>query len=338
MGKRSAIGFVFFISILGCEVASGAVDPIAPEPAPPGSKAEGAGIEAALEELAERERSSGFAPGLGLAESSLREKSGDYAGATMAAFKELSYAYAAGAASAETVRERLAATGAAFAGRTDPGAAAAVRAVACASDFFAGKWKAAGAELLALFPGEAEREADSFPRWMMLVCALESGGDDRNLRSAYGAVRARYALFPAYWHRAARAAERAGSEGSTAVAEAASAESAERCVSLSPAGPYADEARGLIAESIGLKKSDGKAIRSRMEIEAAARIAGAERNPQILDSIVPVLSLPDNPYTLYALGVLRGLAEDETIRKWLSARADAEVGRTRERLRYASRR
>jgi hypothetical protein len=333
MEARSAIGLVFFISILGCEVASGAVDPIAPEPAPPGSKAEGAGIEAALEELAEQERSSGFAPGLGLAESSLREKAGDYAGATMAAFKELSYAYAVGAASAETVRERLAATGAAFAGRTDPGAAAAVRAVACASDFFAGKWKAAGAELQALFPGEAEREADSFPRWMMLVCALESGGGDRNLRSAYGAVRARYALFPAYWHRAARAAERAGSEGTTAVAEAA-----ERCVSLSPAGPYADEARGLIAESIGLKKSDGKSIRSRMEIEAAARIAGAERNPQVLDSIIPVLSLPDNPYTLYALGVLRGLAEDETIRKWLSARADAEVGRTRERLRYASRR
>lgn len=333
MGKRSAIGFVLFISILGCEVASGAADPTAPEPAPPGPASADAGIEAALEELAERERSSGFAPGLGLAESSLREKSGDYAGATMAAFKELCYAYAAGAASAETVRERLAATAAAFAGRTDPGAAAAVRAVACASDFFAGKWKAAGAELQALFPGEAEREADSFPRWMMLVCTLESGGDDRNLRSAYGAVRARYALFPAYWHRAARAAERTGSEGSAAAAEAA-----ERCVSLAPAGPYAEEARDLIAESIGLKKSDGKSIRSRMEIEAAARIAGAERNPQVLDSIVPVLSLPDNPYTLYALGVLRGLAEDGTIRKWLSARADAEVGRTRERLRYASRR
>ena len=333
MGKRSAIGCVCIVSILGCEVAPGAVAPVASESLPPGPTAAGSGTDAALEELAERERSSGFAPGLGLAESSLREKSGDYAGATMAAFKELSYAYAAGAASAETVRERLAATRAAFAGRTDPGAAAAVRAVACASDFFAGKWKAAGAELQALFPGEAEREADSFPRWMMLVCALESGEGGRNLRSAYGAARARYSLFPAYWHRAARAAERAGSEGSAAVAEAA-----ERCVSLSPAGPYADEARGLIAESIGLKKSDGKAIRSRMEIEAAARIAGAERNPQVLDSIVPVLSLPDNPYTLYALGVLRGLAEDETIRKWLSARADVEVGRTRERLRYASRR
>jgi len=333
MGMRSAIGFVCIVSILGCEVAPGAVAPVASESLPPGPAAAGSGTDAALEELAERERSSGFAPGLGLAESSLREKSGDYAGATMAAFKELSYAYAAGAASAETVRERLAATRAAFAGRTDPGAAVAVRAVACASDFFAGNWKAAGAELQVLFPGEAEREADSFPRWMMLVCALESGGDDRNLRSSYGAVRARYALFPAYWHRVARAAERAGSEGSTAAIEAA-----ERCVSLAPAGPYADEARGLIAESIGLKKSDGKAIRSRMEIEAAARVAASERNPQVLDSIVPVLSLPDNPYTLYALGVLRGLAEDETIRKWLSARADAEVGRTRERLRYASRR
>ena len=53
-------------------------------------------VSRALEEIAELERSGGFVPGLGLAESNLRESSGDYAGAVLAVYKELSWAYGRG--------------------------------------------------------------------------------------------------------------------------------------------------------------------------------------------------------------------------------------------------
>jgi hypothetical protein len=70
------------------------------------------------EGIAEVERAGGYYPGLGLAESAMRERAGDYAGAVLAAYKELSWAYGYGGAGQAEAAEGLRRVAALF---TEPG-------------------------------------------------------------------------------------------------------------------------------------------------------------------------------------------------------------------------
>jgi hypothetical protein len=304
-----------------------------PPKTPPEVSPESAGIppgnaeanRAGLEEFAELERSGGFVPGLGLAESNLREASGDYAGAVLAVYKELSWAYGRGEGG--VTREAVAAglnnileLGA------GPGAAEAARA---ALAFFEGRWKEAEVLLKKLFAEETE--TDGFSRWMLLVCSMEQGNASRGIRGEYSAIRARYAGFPEYWYRGARHFRTLET-----VVPAAGAY-AERCINLAGDGPYAAECRAILAKTAGLGEKDGPAIKTQAEIETFAGAALRNAQPELLAGLLPLVELPDNPYTVYASGVLRALAADEQFRSWFSSQAAKAKGRLAERLLYIAR-
>ncbi|MDR2072102.1 MAG: hypothetical protein LBP60_01525 [Spirochaetaceae bacterium] len=287
-------------------------------------------IPAALEELAEMERTGGYIPGLGLAESNLREKAGDYAGAVMAVFKELSWAYSlgAGGVTRTAIDEGLT-------GLLDPAISeqfssvareemnAAVHAIQA---FCQGHWEEAEEKLRDIY---RNADADAFSRWMLLVCEMEKvpgEGPSRENRSAYGSIRARYDSFPEYWYRGARN-----------FPAAMAGDYAERCINLAPAGPYAAECRIILAQTMGLNSADAVALRTRLEIEALISGAINQGNPELLSDLLPLAALPDNPSTLYASGAMRALAAGGPFKDWFSREAEKATGRLAERLLYISR-
>jgi hypothetical protein len=266
---------------------------------------------------------------MGLAESRLREEAGDYAGAVIAAFKELFYAYGAGSLGAEQVRAGLEA-----ALSLDEVHDAALAALA----FFDGRWKEAAESLGGFCDDE---EPDSFVRWMFLTSLLESGllkgaqedgveavspagvtgvfdESRRTVLARYSAIRARYSGLAAYWYHLALV----------------SGEGAERCVDIAPLGPYAGECRKILAESFGLRGEAASALRTRAEIERAVSGAAAQGSAVLLEELFPLLALEDNPFTLYALGALNALSASPLFRNYLAARGRESSGRLEERLRY----
>jgi len=270
-----------------------------------------------LENLAEMERTGGFVPGLGLAESNVRERSGDYAGAVLAVYKELSWAYSMGVGSVS--REAILAglnrlldgeVSARFSEDAQNKNAMAVKAI---SAFWNSRWEEAEHQLGSLYGGD--READSYSRWMLLVCALENGNAEREVRSAYASIRSRYASFPEYWYRAARA----GFPNA--------ADYAEMCINLAPLGPYAAECRIILAKSMGLSQDDAPALKTRLEIESLISTSVNQRNPELLAELLPLAGLPDNPSTLYAAGAMRALAAELTFRNWFAKEAEKAQGR-----------
>ena len=282
------------------------------------------GIGASLERFAEIERAGGFYPGLGLAESELKESAGDYAGAAVAAYKELSWAYGYGVVSKAQVEEGLQNAFALFEAEAqgDSARSAGVRALKGCIAFARGNWKEAE-ELLSsvLSPDE---EPDSFLRWMLMVCAFEQDNANdkgRAARSAYGAIRARYALFPEYWYRGMRYI------GVTY---------AEPCINTSPNGPFAQDSRNFLAEHFGITPN-GSDIRTQAEIENILRESVLSNNPKLLEELFPLMALPDNPYTLYALGAMQSLAAVPEFRAFFIGEASASPGRLGERLNFIAR-
>lgn len=296
--------------------------------------ANAAAAEAALEELAERERSGGFEQGLGFAESQTREQSGDYAGALIAAYKELAWGYGYGAISSEKIELTLDSVKEAFSTRDYAEGLdreQIISSVNSAADgilaFIQEDWKNAEEKLSALFTDDYE--ADSFPKWMLMACRLESGQLGREERSAYNGIRSRYVNFPEYWYRAARAAERAGGSPSLNAAGFA-----ERCVNLSVEGPYAAECREIIARISGLRSQDGESIKTRWEIEDTVTRSLEASDPAALSPLFPLLALPDNPYTLYAAAAMRTMAQNSLFGDYFAAQRGETQGRLQERLSY----
>jgi hypothetical protein len=280
-----------------------------------------------LEEIAEIERAGGYYPGLGLAESAMREKAGDYAGAVVAAYKDLAWAYGyggTGRAEGEEGLRRVAALFAAPGGEREKLAASAARGVIAFSE---GKWAEAEGYLKGLV--NEDEAPDSFPRWMLLVCALEQNGNT-SLRSVYSSIRARYSFFPEYWYRGARAFAAREKEG-RGTAGGIAAEYAEQCINLSPHGPFAGDCRRIIAGQLGLETG---AIRSKAEIEDVIRRSVASENPELLEDLFPLIDLPDNVYTLYALGALRAVSSAAGFREFFSSRAAGAKGRLAERFNF----
>jgi hypothetical protein len=304
-----------------------------------------------LERLAEQERSNGFSAGAGLRESALREQGGDYAGAVFATFKELfwAYSFAEGEERANALKSAIeSGFGNMITGLADALSPAfteeANQAAEASLAFFDGRYGEAET-LLAGFRRD-DAAPDEFSSWMSLVCALENaptdnqaaageGGDIRRLRASYAAIRSRYETLPAYWYFGAR-----NMKGENIPAYA------ERAINLSPSGPYAADARAMIAEFVGLPPADSQAVMSMYEIETVVVNAVNAKNPELLAALFPLTALPDNPYTLYAAGALRGLASDAQFRNYfdmqlasIKAREKTDKSQTRlaERLTYIAR-
>lgn len=290
-----------------------------------------------LERIAEIERAGAFFPGLALAESGIREKAGDINGAAVAAYKELAWAYGYGNAVKSQVEEGLQ-NALAFIGDSEGEylsreyqAAAAIK--GCMA-FAREEWGLAE-ELLSTIL-RSDEEPDSFLRWMILVCALEGktkeadNSGSQTARSAYGAIRARYALFPEYWYRGARAF--AAEDSNIAAAYA------EQCINSSPGGPFAASCRKILADHLGLGASEKTPdIRTRAEIENTIRASVSLNNPSILEELFPLINLPENPYTVYALGAMKTLASVPEFRSFFWEESLKSQGRLGERLNYISR-
>ena len=281
------------------------------------------GIAAGLEQIAELERAGGFSPGLGLAESELRERAGDYAGAAVAAFKEISWAYGYGTASLSQVQDWLQSVFALLEELSpgfEPLQNAGTRAVMGCMAFVREEWETAEELLAALL--SPQEEPDSFLNWMLLVCALEQARDElRAARSAYGAIRARYALFPEYWYRGARNI---------------GAAYAEQCININPQGPFAEDSRSILAVHFGISP-DGRDIRTRAEIENILRTSVSANEPKMLEELFPLMALPDNPYTVFALGAMQALTAIPEYRAFFTREALKSSGRLGERLNFISR-
>ena len=272
-----------------------------------------------LERIAEIERSGGFFPSLGLAESELRERAGDYAGAAVAAYKELSWAYGYGIVSMSQVEEGLQNALALFEDNSDPQRNAGARALRGCMAFSRGEWKEAEELLAGLL--SREEDPDSFLGWMLLVCAIEQDNDGekgRAARSAYGAIRARYTFFPEYWYRGARNINAAY---------------AEQCINISPQGPFTEDCRTILAAHFGIAP-DGKGLRTRAEIENVLRASVSLNNPTVLEELFPLMALPDNPYTIYALGAMQALSAIPEFRAFFIEGSLKASGRLAERLNY----
>lgn len=292
-----------------------------------------------LDKIAELERSGRFTPGLGFAESTIREQAGDYAGAVVASYKELAWTYAFTDTTAEKpmtktqIKDGLNAILDLYGGKEwlptddmdeDPQQDA--RAAATAVLFFLdNKWEDAEDLLESLF--SEDEEIDSFPQWMILVCGLEKRDASRTVRSKYGAIRSRYEYFPEYWYRLARYLDD----------EAARMDAAERCILLAPNGPYALECRTIIAGIFDIDTSRSSSIRIRAEIENTITNAVSSRNSEMLRTLFPLLELPDNPYTMYAVGAMRALNADALYKNFFAQEAARSSGRLNERLVYISR-
>jgi len=270
-----------------------------------------------LDELAALERAGSWFQGMAMTESSIRENAGDYAGAVAAAYKELAWAYGKGIIQKNDVELGIQSV-LLLEGREIVSAASAVLA------FFREQWSEAEASLEPLF--DELDEPDGFGRWMILVCALEKNRENRRAAEAYKTIRARYAQFPEYWYRGARA-----------LSGIVGAEYAENCINSSPQGPFADECRNILAVYLGLKIEDGLSIKTKTEIEGIISQSLNTGNPQLLDLLFPLISLPDNPYTVYAVEALRALTSVQKFRDFFSEQTTSSKGRLAERLSYISR-
>jgi hypothetical protein len=279
----------------------------------------------ALDRIAETERAGGFAGGMGLAESRIREDAGDHAGAVIAAYKELAWAYGFALVREEELFRGLGNV-LALEGEAREEKAAAGALIA----FLQGRWDEAEAVLLPLY--DRGEDPDSFIRWMLLVCGMEKArsageaGELRALRGAYASIRARYENFPEYWYRGARL-----SAGETALSYA------EHCIALAPEGPFSGACRIILAESLGLGAGDGGALKCRNEIEDILIRSVSAGEPGLLAPLFPLIALPDNVYTVYAVGAMRALAARPLFRDYFSKVAEQSSGRLAERLGYICR-
>jgi hypothetical protein len=281
-----------------------------------------------LELIAETERQGAYVQGLALEESRLREEAGDYPGAVFAACKELAWAYGFGLTGREAIEQGLRA----IFTLEDDVQKDAVPAARGALAFLEENWTDAE-KTLASFSMAGE-DPDSFLAWMLLVCRLEQDSrrsdeqrlPERTLLSAYGAIRGRYERFPEYWYRGARA-----------FAPQIASYYAERCISLAPEGPFASECRSILAAALGLDPTAAPSIRSRGEIEGIINQSVLQEKPELLSPLLPLISLPENTYTIYAMGALRALSSSQKFRDYFSAEAARNRGRLSERLLYISR-
>lgn len=277
---------------------------------------------AALAALAEYDSRFPYEPGMGLVESALREKSGDLAGAVYAVCKDVEYARAVGAIDVATALDRLAQVRAALGGMA--GSAEGTAALDTCDAFIRGDWVLAQRGL------SAYRGDQPMPSWMYLASLARTAPLSPEQLDAYGRLAATFSDLPSYWHVLLTSMERASSGASAADRRRA----AELCIDAAPEGPHASDARRALALSIGLGSEAGSSLLTKAEIENLGARSVGGGGAEVLDPIYRLLTLPDNDYTLYAVGMLKGLSAEAFYRAIFSERARSASGRLLERLTY----
>ena len=311
------------VSCAGHEANSMPAANLAPNPLPISfsSESNSEKINDLLDEIAELERSGVFRQGMGFIEAGLREKNGDFSGAVFAAYKELSYSYSQGEMSKEDIMSallRIVDSEDFFGKESASQAALAIMA------YFNERWDEAE-EKLAEIITELD-EPDSFPHWMLLSCYLEKKTEDRKTLNLYKVIRARYSQYPEYWYRGARAFS-----GNIAM------EYAECCINLAPSGPFAGECRNLLAVHSGLKEEAGFLFKSKTEVEEIIFKAVSTSKPELLEPLLLLMDLPENPFTIYVLNSLKNLASDPLFNDYFNSCAASSKGRLLDRLLYICR-
>jgi hypothetical protein len=276
-----------------------------------------------MERITEIERSGSYFQGLAPFESGLREEAGDYCGAVVAAYKELCWIYSYGGTPKDNIMEGIKQIFTKDSEKDTPAGDLVNKTALAIMAFIDESWKDA-AHLLKETTPQFD-ELDSFYQWMVLVCSLESGNNDHITRSAYGAIRARYNKFPEYWYRGAKTFD-----------NELSPIYAEHCINLSVEGPFSQECRNILARFNGLE-GHGQAIRTQAEIEHYVNRSVSETNPELLSGLFPLLSLPDNKYTHYAIGAMHSLASLPAFKNYFLNQAAQQSGRLAERLTYIAR-
>lgn len=308
------------LCLTACSPETGKPDPMAPSAAwMPGDGGSPSAL--SLIDLAEMERRGGFVPGMGLKEAELALANGDGGSYVLALYKEILYASDAGKLSDRGAE--LAAIGKALAetGLLAPELARAQSALKSIAFLEAGAWEEAASAM----PGMERDQPDGMRAWILALCGLY-GDSDPQAQARYGAVQARYRGLPTYWYHAAARSDRIELRRDAAV----------RCVLLSPGGPKALKAREILALSYGLGEDDAASLVLSQEAQAIIGQALESGPMENLSLLFPVLSLPDNPETLFALGALKALAADPGILKWLKLRRAEASGRLAERLAYVT--
>ncbi len=348
-----ALSFMFVIllsSLFGCSVReggeTGCVDGAAAAPGlaelgtipaaalnqdgAPGSGAGRAGPAVSMETekawqelaaLAAWERRLGYRPGMGQTESFIYDALGRLDLALLASGKDMIYGRSQALHPAEEVRSflELLALLAADLNQTET-----VRAAALALEaYFREDWKALAEALSGTdINSGGLRDADSFSRYLGAVADLALNGT----MESYEPMQARYAALPDYWFWLGRFGNDPG----------LARHAAERCIVLSPGGFFNGRAREILALGYGLSKGAGKALLVPAELEDLTAKAVAGRDWESLKACFPLLALEDNPLSLFALGMLKGLASDKAVRSFLLAERDKSSGRLAERLNYAA--
>ena len=262
-----------------------------------------------------------YEAGTGTVESGLREAMGDFAGAVFAAYKELSYSLSMGFIDDKAVATGLLGVKTTFEARKEKDDVFA--ALACIELWQKKDYKACVQKLSGM---KAVLDPSSFGAWMLGACRLSLSPADLNILKAYAAEERRYASFPEYWKRAAVAL--------AGVDEAGSRAAAERCIALSPSGPNALPARRILTESFGFPKEDPAKMLIKAEVDSIVYKALVSREPSLLSRLLPLLDLPDNPFTMYALGAMKGIAEDATFASGIAALGKGAGKRVAERIAY----
>ena len=284
---------------------------------------------AELQMIAEIERGGSYFPGLGFYESAIKEEAGDLAGAAIAAYKELSWAYAYGFLGKEELEEGLRSVLAMYDSSSLRSAYFGSIALLGCIAFHNGRWDEAE-HFLSIVCNKEDEDLDSFLNWMLMVSSMEIQKDiDSNSRSLYSAIRTRYAQFPEYWYRGARAFAHNGTEYLSSIF-------AENCINLNPIGPFSDESRFILFNNAGLGLHDSLYIhiRTQLEIENIIQLSLEDNNPLLLLDLFPLISLPDNPYTLFAVEALSNVSYIPEFEAFFSAQSGSFSGLLGARLEF----
>ena len=273
-----------------------------------------------LDEIAELERAGVFIQGMGFRESGLRQMTEDYPGTAIAIYKELSWAYGLGIIEEtdilRNIHQMITYDG--------PGRKIIAKTAVAITAFFTGNWDKAE-ELLNEIHNDGY-EPDNYLNYMILSCILEKNPNDRKAALDYRSIRARNSQFPEYWYRGAKLFP-----GTIAL------QYAEYCINLSSDGPYAAECRKIIAVNLGLKPEDGQFILTKTEVENIIATAVTQGNPRLLEPLLSLISLPENPYTIYVLGAMKHLNTLPAFKNYFDEMAVKSKGQLNERFNYISR-
>ncbi len=277
--------------------------------------------ESALDALAAYESAFPYEPGSGLVESSLRERTGDKDGAVLAAFKDGLNAYEAGAVGIEELEFRLSELERVLADSVANPAGGGLAALETARAYLRADWAAAARALTRV------TTRSSAKAWIGATAGLAPG--DAASERAFVEAETAFGFLPSYRLRFASAF--AGDRTRLASVRAA----CETGIDLAPSGPLAVALRRELGRALGIDVAESGKLRTRGELEAAGYRAAASRDPAFLAPAIGTFELPDNDYTLFAVGLVKGFASEPVFRSALERELGTSSGRRAERLRYA---